>query len=256
MKTREMIIRTQLMKITEKEDFDKYEVARDILERKLEEHQNDWSYTQAHYILDDFINIANLLGFEIKERHEENLPRIYYKISHSEEDGVSFEAIWKKPDYNIVKKIKEYAPKDETLHQIASELDKIDNLKKVWTVVWAGKTLSRCHCINLIKLHIMDAEIVPGVDSKEEFSTESYEESIQIVLNQTKVLANWLYNSLLEDYKNYTNEENIKQEIIENNYWFDAEGNMYTDDEITSMKEPEEYIIPKDTVVMTKDWVK
>lgn len=100
------------------------------LSDEAKEKAIDWQQDRAStwfdddsfsYVYEDFIEIAKRLGLTIATRGVGQRPAIYWSGFHSQGDGACFEGRWSYTA-DAVEKIKDHAPLDEELHEIAQHL--------------------------------------------------------------------------------------------------------------------------------------
>ena len=157
---------------------------------------SDW----YDYIDEDLHRILGLLGYSNIES--------YFSGFYSQGDGASFEADWTREKY-LTKKIKDYAPKDEELHQIAKALMQYP----VGTIGSVDRTiLTRYYHSNT-----MTAEL--DYETNEKYDGEILEQC-------SRDLANWYYKFLEEGHDYLQSDESILETFIVNEYEFNEDGGI------------------------------
>ncbi len=173
------------------------------LSDKAKEKARDWFKNgqdfDADYILEDSKEIGKLMGISID--------KIYYTGFASQGDGACFTGKYSHVK-GAVKKVKEYAPKDERLSDIALLLELSSPLTAV--IEHKGRYYhSGC----------MDIFCDTGDDEKHEKEVELLEDAL-------KAFADWVYRSLEKEYYYQTSNEAIDENILANEYEFLENGSI------------------------------
>lgn len=163
---------------------------------------------------DDAKQAAACMGIEIEE--------IYFSGFSSQGDGACFEG-----SYNYqkggVRAIKEYAPLDTKLHQIAQDLQDIQKtcFYGLHASVKQSGHYSHEYCtdINVYERRTLR----DGYESDEEASLADHE-AIEEALRD---FMRWIYKQLEAEYDYLNSDEAIKETIEANGYEFTADGKMY-----------------------------
>ena len=161
---------------------------------------NDWHDA----VYEDAKEIGKLIGIEIS--------KIYFSGFSSQSDGACFEGHYAYAK-GSVKAVKDYAPKDETLHGIAENLQHIQ--VGAFFHLYAN-VKQRGHY-----MHENFTEIDVGNDYQD--VTESQEEYIKTTLRD---FMRWIYRQLEKEYEYLTSEEAIIESIKANEYEFTEDGKL------------------------------
>lgn len=196
-------MRTETMEIYKFEELDK-NIQQKVIEKNYDINVNYydwWDSTQ-----EDFYRILDILGYyDIKS---------YFSGFHSQGDGASFQANWNY-NKNMMKLIKEYAPLDYELQDIAKILTDLSRRNFYKLSAKIIQTGYYCH------------EFTMYVDYVEKFNgTEPTQDSEDIFKECSRRLARWYYSQLNNDYDFLTSEDSIVDTIIANEYEFYADGEM------------------------------
>jgi len=154
---------------------------------------------------EDFLTTLKLLGYYDIET--------YFSGFQSQGDGASFKA---KYSYgkDSLKKIIEYAPKDEELHRIASELKAMQRIA-LWDVGATITTHGRyCHEMT------MSADMYSYNGRVKDETAWQHESSF---LELSRDLARWYYKSLQNDYEYLMSDEAIKEHLKASETEYDYE---------------------------------
>lgn len=170
---------------------------------------------------DDFLSIAAILGFHLKQERVRLMngsyrdkPAIYYSGFWSQGDGACFNA-----SYCYAKgckaAIRAYAPKDIALHKIADRLAAIQR-PFFYRLTGQSKHNGRyCHEYSMA----IDVE-----DSNNPYRAIGDAESD--IIECFRDLARWLYQQLQSEYEYRTSEESAIGGIETNAYEFDVNGKV------------------------------
>jgi hypothetical protein len=175
-------------------------------QRAIERYRENYDFTSdAESVTEDAIEISKILGISID--------RIYYSGFWSQGDGACFDGVYRYKK-QAVEAIKQYAPQDTELHQIALDLQKIQS-KYFYSLKAICKQHGRyCHsdsmCIN--------------VDTSRDFSDVSgAEDDMEQAL---RAFADWIYRSLEQAYDDGTSEGQIEE-------FFDSNETEFTEDGVS-----------------------
>ena len=159
---------------------------------------NDFQF-ESECVLEDAKEIAKILGIDIK--------KIYYSGFSSQGDGACF--TW---SYNhrqdVEKLIKEYAPLDTKLHDIALLLELSAPLR---ATIEHTSRYYHAETMQITCYGMDDEEVTSEVDSLE---------------SALKAFANWIYDQLEKQYDYTNSEEHLKEMIEANEYEFSIEGKL------------------------------
>ena len=166
------------------------------LDKFRERNDFDW---EAECVLEDAKEVAKILGIDIK--------KIYYSGFCSQGDGACFTGSYNHVKH-VEKLIKEYAPLDTKLHDIALLLELSAPLRATiehHSRYYHAETMQiTCYGMN-------DEEVTSEVDSLE---------------SALEGFANWIYQKLEEQYEWVNSDEAIKEMIDANDYEFSIEGKL------------------------------
>ena len=155
------------------------------------------------YIYEDAKTIAGLMGIDIDD--------IFFSGFWSQGDGACFTGSF---SYNkgMVKKVKEYAPKDEELHRIAKGIQ--DLHRRAFYTVYGKVSHSGHYCHERSMSVEIDWE-------KGESDWKDWEEVFAD-------FALWIYHNLEKEHEYLTSDEAVADSLIANEYEFelDEEGEL------------------------------
>lgn len=174
-------------------------------------------YDWWDFIFSDFTEIANILGIDIATLRNE--PSIYFRGFCSQGDGACFAG-----DYAYAKgsvaKIKEYAPKDTVLHQIAIDLREVQ--RRYFYKVVASVSQPSGHYVHekSVSIDVMhDTEAPYGGDRIKDADQKQVEKCLERLMQ-------WLYKSLEKENEYLMSEEYFKQDAEANGWEFKENGKM------------------------------
>ena len=185
------------------------------------EKARDWyregnlDYDWWDFMFEDFATIGNLLGIEFDTRPVKLMgggtrydPCIYFSGFWSQGDGACFEGRY---SYNkgALKKIKEHAPNDKVLHEIASSLQEIQKLN------FYGAYARITHRGNYNHSYSMTIDV-----DRDDASVVGEDDLVQCMRD----FADWMYRQLEKEYEWLNSDEVVDESIIANEYEFDEEG--------------------------------
>ena len=183
---------------------------------------NDSAWHEVVY--DDLEAIAGTLGITIARTPTENERDnpaagqrcIWFKGFSSQGDGACFEGRWTHtPDTG--KRIREHAPLDEILHQIADTLATLQtrNLKELTAVITTEG--------NDMNDGAMHAEV-----RRENTRTEDpTEDALKTVTEEMRRLARWLYAELEKEWNSASSDGEVDEAIQRERWRFTAAGAHY-----------------------------
>ena len=151
-----------------------------------------------------------------------DIDKIYFSGFSSQGDGACFEGTYEYKK-GAVKAIKEYAPKDEELHQVAQDLQDIQ--KKYFYGLYARVGQSghymheNCTTIDVYQLRTLR----DGYESDETAGIEAYE----AIAEALRDFMRWIYKQLENQYDYLASDEAITETIKANEYEFTEDGKMY-----------------------------
>lgn len=171
--------------------------------------QHDDFEFHAECVIEDAKECAKLIGI--------NISKVYYSGFSSQGDGACFLGNYAYAK-NSVKAIKDHAPKDETLHRIATELAAIQKRYRyalIAQIVHKGRYY-----------HAYSTEIDVSLSSDSSYASSVKTEDQDTVKELLRDYMNWVYKNLAQAYDYATSEECIKETIEANEYEFDENGRI------------------------------
>jgi hypothetical protein len=205
----------------------KYEELSDSAKQKAREWYRgegpDYEWWDSVY--DDFEEVCKILGVELdtksvllmngKTRQE---PRIYFSGFWSQGDGACFAGRFR-GKLDMVEKIKEYAPQDTDLHNIAACLF-VDFVQPYNATCRVDITTTGRYSHS----HTMRFEFNEYETSEGEWEPMEDRGREEVVENNLRWLADWLYHRLEKEYDWLTSDEIVEENIIANGYEFNEYG--------------------------------
>lgn len=173
------------------------------------EHHLDYDWWDCVY--EDADQVAELLGIELS-RKTRNTPTIWFNGFYHQGSGSSFEGSYSYAK-GAVKAIKEYAPKDETLHQIARDLQDIQ--RKHFYGLRA--TIEPSNRETSIRVNVENVHHIYGDAS------EAAEEAITEAMND---FNHWVFKRLESEYEYLMSDEAIAESIEANEARFEEDGTL------------------------------
>jgi hypothetical protein len=182
------------------------ELSPEAQERAIEqwqEHGMDYEWYDCIY--SHVKEIGNLLGIEIDN--------IYFSGFHSQGDGACFTGYYSFRR-GAVKAVKEYAPQDKELHQIAQDLHAIN-----------------AKCFYNLSAHVKHGghrshasyTVINVEDSRYYRPTEEAKDALSEVLRD---FMHWIYRLLEKEYEYQTSPEYIAEMFMANEYEFYENGKI------------------------------
>lgn len=198
----------------------------DELSDSAKEKARDWYrqyvFTESHdweYVFDDAATIADLFGLDIcqtrKTRGDNShyyAPTIYFSGFSCQGDGACFEGHYKYKK-GALKAVKQYAPLDETLHQIVKELQEIQS-KNFYKLIASTKHSGRYYHSG----H-MDVSVQHVDDNYRDIGMDEVH-----VRDALRSFADWIYKQLEKEHDYQNSDECIDENILANEYEFDENG--------------------------------
>jgi len=160
---------------------------------------------------DDFKQVAACIGIEIDE--------IWFSGFSCQGDGACFEGTYEYQKGGL-KAIKDYAPIDATLHQIAKDLQEIQRK------AFYGLTATIKHSGHYYHEYCTDITVYQRDSQgyKDDCAGIAIHESIEEELRR---FMRWMYKQLNKQYDYLTSKEAIVETIAANDYEFTADGEIY-----------------------------
>lgn len=201
------------------------------LSDKAKETAREWFRTSAldyewwDSVYEDAAQCAAILGIDIAARNQkcvyvgkprrewtDRSPAIYFSGFSSQGDGACFEGSYTpKPD--AASRIRDYAPKDSTLHAIADSLATLPEGEWQATI----KT-SRGYSF------LSDSDV--SVTACEELSPEQFAAGESLITQAMRDFADWIYDSLQREYEWLNEDSQVDESIEANEYEFTADGKI------------------------------
>lgn len=180
----------------------------------------DFSDFGAESVLEDAARVCEILGVQLATRTVKLMgggtrqePVIYYSGFWSQGDGACFEGTYAYRK-GSVRAIRAYAPKDDELARIASELREVQRAN-FYRLQASLTHRGRYSHANSVEITVEDAEN-PYRD------LHGADETIAECLRD---LMDWIYKALEQEYEYQTSDEVVDEMITANQYEFDEDGN-------------------------------
>ncbi len=186
--------------------------------RDLGPHDDWWDA-----VYEDFERVCEILGIRLKITSVRLMgggtrqkPCIWFSGFWSQGDGAAYECYWSHSKGTAVK-IRDYAPTDATLHDIADQLQAIQRRNFYQLAAEASHRGRHYH------------EYTMSVDVTRDSPTwqPPTEDAEEIVTEALRDLARWLYCQLQAEYDHLTSDEAIEEGIIVNEYTFTEGGRRF-----------------------------
>lgn len=174
----------------------------------------------AEYVYDDAATVADILGLDIRQTRKTLMngqhrydPTIYYSGFWSQGDGACYEGSYRYAK-QAPKRIREYAPLDTDLHQMA---DRLQALQRRYFYKLEATTKHSGHyyheyCMN-VSVSISDDPYRGVLASDDEELTDILRD-----------FARWIYKRLEAEYDYQTSDEVVEESLIANDYLFTVDG--------------------------------
>lgn len=162
-------------------------------------------------IYDDAKHIGKLMGIEVRD--------IYFSGFYSQGDGACFVGTYQYAE-NSVEKVREYAPNDTQLHEIAQELDALQakHENSIYAHIYKID-----HYYNHEGTIAISAEYA---DKKDKYSVDIDSTLVGILRD----FMRWIYQNLKEEYEYITSDEAVRETIEANGFEFYINGTRYNGD--------------------------
>jgi hypothetical protein len=196
-------MRTVITKLFKFEELTE-EAQKKAIENNYQINVDDTEWDDS--VRDDAQTIGKIMGIDIS--------RIYFSGFSSQGDGACFEGNYSY-ETGSVKKLKEYAPEDKTLHDIAERLQAIQ--KKHFYKLTANVK----HSGHYYHEMCTDIEVYKDGNYILSDSEQEAEEELKDILRD---YMRWIYRTLEKEYDYLTGEEAIKETIIANGLEFKENG--------------------------------
>ena len=207
----------------------KYEELSDSAKQKAREwylgQDGGLDYEWWDSVYDDFEEVCKILGVELSTSPVRLMgggtrqkPDIQFSGFWSQGDGASFNGVFR-GELDMVEKIKEYAPLDTDLHNIAACLF-VDFVQPYNATCRVDITTSGRYSHS----HTMRFEFNEYETSEGEWEPMEDRGREEVVENNLRWLADWLYRRLEKEHDWLTSDEVAAENIIANDYEFDEYG--------------------------------
>jgi hypothetical protein len=210
------IIETTVYRLDELSDHAR-ERARDWYRQTGFDH--DW----FDFVFEDFERICAILGIRLRESpvrlmggSSRQQPHIFFRGFSSQGDGACFEAFYAYAK-NAPRRIRQYAPKDAELHQLAQALQDIQRR-------------------NFFQLRAEARHRGPGdheycmaisVERRSACYQDMTVDAEDAVIEALRGLARWLYRQLEREYDFLTSDAVVDEAITANEYTFTESGRRF-----------------------------
>jgi hypothetical protein len=189
------------------------EYARDSYSRMVAE---TWDHES---IYEDFKRIAVILGVQLDTRTSQparkgEIPeaKIWYSGFYSQGDGACFEGQYRY-GADSVAQIKQYAPQDTTLHQIAEDLARVQH--------------SYCYLVSATITH--EGYYYHAYSTRIDVATDTrrpiVDADVEAIRDALRALMHWLFNALRTEFEyQTTNKDALEDGIRGNDLTFTKDG--------------------------------
>ena len=190
----------------------------DELSDESKEKARDWwregglEYDWYESVYSDFVSICEILGFDVIESN------IHFSGFWSQRDGASFTGSYKYSK-GSTKEIREYAPKDTALHEIADALQVLQ--KRNFYGLWGN--IERCSASNYVhESTISCSDAYRDSDNYQDATSDAQD----TLTDCARDLCHWLYASLEREWEWLLSDEQVDESIRCNEYEFTFTGEI------------------------------
>ncbi len=172
-------------------------------------------------IYDDANAIATLMGIDIRKLEKRGLC-IYFSGFSSQGDGACFEGVWRAADVKPGR-VKEWAGRDEELHRIAAEFEKVAKQfpHAYFAVTHSGRYSHENSCT-------FDFQIVTDVDGDNQDAPQDAIDQAEATLKDAaKDFMRWIYRTLEKEHDWMNEDAQLAEAIIANEYEFTEAGRRF-----------------------------
>ena len=181
----------------------------------------DWDWYDA--VFEDFETVCGLLGVTLQTRTVRLLgggtrqaPNIWFSGFARQGDGASLDGAYEyAPD--APRAIRSYAPKDETLHGIADDLQHVQ--RRNFFQLGAGIRQSGRYYHE----HSMTIEVERDSPTGQDLTGDAEEIIVEAIRN----LARWLYRQLEREHDYLTSDAAVDEAIVANGWTFTESGERF-----------------------------
>jgi len=176
--------------------------------------EDNLDYEWWDCVYEDFETICSIMG--VKTAYK----KIYFSGFSSQGDGACFEGTYSYKR-GSVKAIKEFAPLDKTLHDIALNLAKLQrkSFYRLEASIKQSGHYYHCYCTNI------EVSLNRENESRDYLSVTAEQENG--ITEYLRDLMKWLYKTLENEYNYLQSDEAIKETIEANDYDFTENGRLF-----------------------------
>ncbi|WP_430440995.1 antitoxin of toxin-antitoxin stability system [Shinella sp.] len=185
--------------------------------------EGGFDYEWYEFVFEDFGRICECLGVRLKTSPvhlvgggTRDEPRIHFTGFWSQGDGASFQALYSYRK-GAPSAIRDYAPKDTTLHGIA------DGLQAIQRRNFYQLRADVSHRGNYYHEYCMAISVRRESLNYQDMTADAED----TVIEALRDLARWLYRQLESEYNALTSDEMVDETIEANAYTFTASGRQF-----------------------------
>lgn len=180
-----------------------------------------FDYDWYDSVYEDFVQIAGMLGIEFRTREVKLMgggtrqePCIWFRGFWSQGDGACFEGHYAYRR-GAPAKIREWAPKDDALHEIADRLHAVQrrNFYQLHAEIRHRGHYYHEYCM-----------VISVERDSHQSMTDDAEDGVTEALRD---LARWLYRQLEREYDYLSSDEAVDETIAANGYTFTEDGERF-----------------------------
>ncbi|WEF24716.1 antitoxin of toxin-antitoxin stability system [Paracoccus sp. S3-43] len=182
-----------------------------------------FDYDWFDFVYEDFQRIAEILGISFKTRTVRLMgggtrqePLIWFTGFWSQGDGAAFEGHYSYRK-GAAAKIRAYAPQDAELHRIADALQQVQRRNFYQLTAEATHRGRYYHEYSMAVAVTRDSPVWQDMTADAE----------EIVTDDLRDLARWLYRQLEREYDYLTSDEAVDESITANAYTFTEAGRRF-----------------------------
>lgn len=187
------------------------------------ENQFDDFDFAAEFVIEDAANVADILGIDLRGRRVKLMngstrldPDITYNVSWGQGDGAAFRGTYSYAK-GCAKKIREYAPQDTELHNLADRLVKVQRANFYQLSAKASPGYG-WHSDTTMAIEVYRDDEYRGVSDDDE-------EEVRDILRD---FASWIYRRLRDEFEYQSSDEQVDETIRANEYEFTEDGERFT----------------------------
>lgn len=169
----------------------------------------------TEFLYESFEIAAGILGIEFDQRKDSRKPKIWWSGFSYQGDGASFEGSYRHTP-GASDKIRKEFPAETDLHEIADGLTAVQAGYKLLTGRWITAKITQRG--NSVHKYTMDANVEDSEGEEDEETDYSILE--KRVLDLMRDFADWIYESLKEEYDYRTSDESVEETIRANECTF------------------------------------